>query len=110
MGVVGCYHLGRRKRTEKFQLKGVGEDAQVIVKSRWQEPAVFSLTLPLLSAAANERSSKQVNRSSKLVKRSSRRTEHKFACERIRQEQSKRRKAPEEERFVRTVVGAVCLL
>ena len=22
MGVVGCYHLGRRKRTEKFQLKG----------------------------------------------------------------------------------------
>ena len=103
MGVVGCYHLGRRKRTETFQLKGVGEDAQVIVKSRWQEPAVFSLILPLLSAAASERSSK-------LVKRSSGRTEHKFACERIRQEQSKRRKAPEEERFVRTVVGAVCLL
>ena len=64
---------------------------------------MFSLTLPLLSAAASERSSK-------LVKRSSMRTEHKFVCERIRQEQSKRRKAPEETRFVRTVVGAVCLL
>ena len=71
---------------------------------------MFSLTLPVLSAAASERSSKEVNRSSKLVKRSSRRTEHKFACERIRQERSKRRKALEEERFVRTVVGAVCLL
>ena len=88
----------------------VGEDAQVTVKSHWQEPAVFSLTLPLLSAAASERSLKQVKRSSKLVNRSSRRKEHKLAYERIRQEQSRRRKAPEEKRFVRTVVGAVCLL
>ena len=49
MGVVGCYHLGRRKRTEKFQLKVVGEVSQVTVKSHWQEPAVFSLTLERLS-------------------------------------------------------------
>ena len=34
----------------------------------------------------------------------------KFAYEGIRQEQSKRKKAPEEKRFVQTVVGAVCLL
>ena len=71
---------------------------------------MFSLTLPLLSAAASEKSLKQVKRSSKLVKRSSRRTEHNFAYERIRQEQSKRRKVPEETKFVRTVVEAVCLL
>lgn len=41
------------------------------------------------------------------MKRRSRRTELKIACERIRQEQRKRKKAPEEKRFVRTVVGAV---
>ena len=43
MVVVGCYHLGRTKRTEKFELRGC-RVAQVTVKSNWPEPAVFSLT------------------------------------------------------------------
>ena len=53
---------------------------------------------------------KASGRSSKRVKRSLRRPELKIACEGIRQEQSKKRKAPEEKGLVRTVVGAVCLL
>ena len=68
---------------------------EVTVKNHWQEPAVFSLALPLLSAAAkwkelkaSKRSLKQ-ERSSKQVKRRSRRTEIKSVCERIRQENSK---------------------
>ena len=68
---------------------------EVSVKNHWQEPAVFSLALPLLSAAAkwkelkaSKRSLKQ-ERSSKQVKRRSRRTEIKSVCERIRQENSK---------------------
>ena len=71
----------------------------VTVKIHWQEPAVFSLTLPLLSAAASERNSKWVKgvqskwKELKLVKRSSRRTEAKVMCERIREsDKSKVRK------------------
>ena len=62
--VVGCYHLGRRKSKKSLNYEVVGE---VTVKSHWQEPAVFSLTLPLLPVAASERSSRG--------------TELKIACE-----------------------------
>ena len=57
MGVVGCYHLGRWKSKKSLNIEVVGG---VTVKSHWQEPAVFSVTLPLLSAAASERNLKQV--------------------------------------------------
>ena len=69
MGVVGCCHLGRRRK-KGLNRTDIGE---INVKNYWQEPAVFSLALPLLSAAAKwkelkaskrrlkqERSSKQV--------------------------------------------------
>lgn len=71
MGVVGCCHLGRRRK-KGLNWADIGE---VTVKNHWQEPAVFSLALPLLSAAAkwkvlkaSKRSLKQ-ERSSKQVKR-----------------------------------------
>ena len=56
MFVVGCNHLGRRKSTEKFELRSCRRSRS----SHCQEPAVFSLILPFLSAAASERSSKRV--------------------------------------------------
>ena len=64
---------------------------------------MFSLTLPLLSVAASERSSKQVKGA-----QGEQNLKLRAKNQRIRQEQSKKRKAPEEKRFVRTVVGAVC--
>ena len=57
MGVVGCYHLGRRKSKKRLNWEAVDE---VIVKSHGQEPAVFSLTLALSSAVASENNSRRV--------------------------------------------------
>ena len=87
---------------------------------------MFSLKLPLLSAATSERSSKRMKgvqskwkelkateRSSERVKRSSRRTELKVACERIREsDKSKVRKGRRQKRrgLFERLLGAVCLL
>ena len=48
--------LEEGKGLRNWNCKVVGEVAQITVKSHWQEPAVFSLTFPLLSAAASARS------------------------------------------------------
>ena len=65
MGVVGCYHLGKRKSKKGLNCTDIGE---VTVKSHWQEPAVFSLTLHLFPAAAKWQEFKASKRSLKQVK------------------------------------------
>ena len=70
------------KGLRSLNCKVVGEVAQVTVKSHWQEPAVFS---PFVSGG-------------ELKGVQGERTEVKSAREGVRQEQSEKRKAPEEKR------------
>ena len=80
--------LGRRKKTEKFELQGCRRSRS----SHCQEPlAGASRVFPDITPFVSGGELKGVQ--------SSRRTEFKIACQGIRQEQSKKRKAPEGKRF-----------
>ena len=98
--------LEERKARKVLNREVVGE---VTVKSHWQKPAVFSLALPFLSAAASKRNLRQVKGAQSELKG----TELKFVCERIR-ESDKRivRDGRRQNRrgLCERLLGAVCLL
>ena len=98
--------LGRRKRTEKFELQGCRRSRS----SHCQEPlAGASRVFPDITPFVSGGELKGVQGELKGVL--GERTEVKSACEGVRQEQSKKRKGARrlKETFVRMVVGAVCL-
>ena len=94
--------LGRRKRTEKFELQGCRRSRS----SHCQEPLVgASRVFPDVTPFVSGGELKRVQGELKGVL--CEQTEVKSACEGVRQKQSKKGRL--EERFVRMVVGAVCL-
>ena len=104
MGVVGCVHLVRRKRTEKFELKRLkAKSLKSLSRAIGRSQPCFPRHYPFCQR-------RQEQGVESKIKGAQGEQHKKIACERIKHEQSKRRKAPEEKRFVRTVVGAVCLL
>ena len=83
--------LGRRKRTEKFELQGCRRSRS----SHCQEPLAASRVFPDITPF--------VVSGGELKEVLGEQTEVKSACEGVRQEQSKKRKAPEEK-----TEGKVC--